>query len=1009
MMRKSILLAAVCVACVGTATAVDTWYWTRAVTCNEYKGVEKGYYGYTSQSAANFTNAVTGVAGLPVSGDFLLVQSAGGFGQDFGTGLAFGGVTVTANSSVEFISQGTLTMQAGGAGLVFSNNVSGVGTANGSIAFTGSGEAIVDVQNANQSFFIQKSFYGNANITLVKRGPGTVKNSEGYAPLNGAKTAYNEARSFTGNYYPNRKFLFGGVKLQGGTLKLCQYYWVFGCDFQFDGNGVTLAAMKFDKNDGADRGIHSLELQNGRIRETANVTDTTHRIYGEDARCWIHIFGDNTQDSAFSGKMDGAAGLIWDPTSSERSFTFSKTVSPSTGILVVSNGTVRVTDGAGFTALSSVVVDGATSVLAIDASAAGFAPSTPITLANGGKLDLEAGARVVHDALTVAGAAVVPGLYTGVAGGNGTVVSWISGAGELRVGVPPEGSATATWTAVQPGNASAGANWDGGVAPELGGGTTLVTVASSIAGSDDKAGMTLDRSVWFKGISADLPNWFTVSGANEFALGSGGLVAPPAKTFKLTAPTLLTAAQTWQVRNSGRIWIANGLSSFPGADLVIKGGSGSVEFDAASPSLLGGLAVTNTAAYVKQTGALGPASAPAAYFYSMPSFTGGITVDRDLWICKGGTINGTADKTLTFNGFVCSSNTSAMGVSAPAGSVVTFNKLFMSRNGGSLSGAGRIVFNDSVHFRDRPSMGGTVIVELHKDKNRLNGNMGGFVGGTLKCMAPYVITKANTIRQANDTAGNNADGSQNTFINAKDAFILDLNGFDQSIDQLAMHADGTSSGGHVTSASPAKLHLQTNKSWWPNHNYNQSFGSGYKSISTADYYGYEASDKGYWEDRITLSYEAASGMVRSMMRTSSSSGNVEVVSGTLVFLRRAKTPGETFDLKGGSSNPYPRFASEDGAWPNATQVTVKGGTLKLEHGKVFGRQTDVYLDGGTLQLEEGVSQRVHALYLDGVKQRLGVWGSAASAAPTAHKHAYLGGTGLLNVTGDAQGSMLVIR
>ena len=260
----------------------------------------------------------------------------------------------------------------------------------------------------------------------------------------------------------------------------------------------------------------------------------------------------------------------------------------------------------------------------------------------------------------------------------------------------------------------------------------------------------------------------------------------------------------------------------------------------------------------------------------------------------------------------------------------------MSRDGGSITGSGRIVFNGPMHFRDRSGFsGGTV--ELHATGNRLSGFMGTWSGGTLKTMVPYAIDKTNTKRQSSGWDNNSADGDQSTWLNLKDTCTIDLCGNDQSIDQLGMHADGTKSGGHVTSATPATFHLQTAKGYWPAHCYSYGF-TDYKSISDANSYGYETADKGYWEGAVTLSYEAANNMVRSMMRQSPSTGRVEVVSGQLVFLRRAATSGETFDLKGGSSNPYPRLANEDGGWTNATAVVVKGGTLELEHSKVSVRR-----------------------------------------------------------------------
>ena len=402
-----------------------------------------------------------------------------------------------------------------------------------------------------------------------------------------------------------------------------------------------------------------------------------------------------------------------------------------------------------------------------------------------------------------------------------------------------------------------------------------------------------------------------------------------------------------------------------------------------------------------------------------PAFADGAVVDADLLFvdstkAKQGytTITVPANANITFNGKVVATNTSSIAISSGAGSTVTFNDLFMSRDGGNISGSGRIVFNGPFHYRDRSSFsGGTV--ELHSTGNRLTGHMGTWKGGTLKTMVPYAIDKTNTRRQTTDWTNNSGDGDYTTRLNLKDACTIDLCGNDQSIDQLAMHADGTKSGGHVTSATPATFHLQTDKTWWPQHNYSYGF-SDYSSISTADGYGYEAADKGYWEGAVNLSYEAANGMVRSMMRQSPSTGRVEVVSGTLVFLRRATTSGETFDLKGGSSNPYPRLANEDGGWTNATAVVVKGGTLAIEHSAAFGYQVPIALSGtGQMELASGVRQECGTLTLDGELQRGGTYGGPDSTArykPQRGNGTYwFSGSGRLRVGGVSDGTIILFH
>lgn len=913
------------------ALAADTWQWLgKTKTPDSGSAIT---YGWTAKASANWKNVATGANGLPKSGDFVVSDGVGAFGSDFSTSLAFAGVSVNANVSGEFVSQGTLTLQAGGAGLAFGPKVTSVDTLNGFLAFAGSGEGVVDVRNAACTLSIQKGFYGNANITLVKKGLGALRANDYYH-----KKA--DSRDTTGGYYSNRRFVFGGLKLQEGKFIARQYYTVIGLDFQFDGDGTVLDLCGTStKADIPEEGFAaSWRLNGGKFRESANCAAGTHKVTAQTEKGVLELVGER-EATSFSGMFTGSAGLVWNP-SNDASFTFCRNVSDTKGVLAVSNGTVCVTEGAGFSALKALTVSGSNAVFQVDASANCDFAAVPFALADGGRLALAGGVRIYVKSVAVDGVALADGEHAGE--------DWIDGAGTVVIG-----GAIATWNGT--GAATTLAHWSGASAlPPLADGLTFVNVAGGTS-------FVADRDVWVDGFAVDVTP-FALSAAAGRTLRIGGRGVTSDVNGKLTvgdAAGLVTVVgeQTWS--------LGKGALTFAG-DIGSEGG------------------------LVNLTGTASPA------------FAGGITVGSDLRFFNGTTITCPTGTDLTFDGMVVATNTMSISVTAPAGSTITFNGLMMSRNGGTLGGAGRIVFNDSVHFRDRPTMSGTVVVELHKDGNRLNGNMGTFGGGTLRAMAPSVITKANARRFTTaNVPDNSTDGGQNTMINAKDSFTLDLNGFDQSIDIVAMHADGTSSGGRVYSPTPATLHMQTDSGYWAQHNYRYGF-SDYTSISSADGYGYETMDKGRWEGAVNLSYEAAAGKVRSMMRVSSTTGRVEVLSGKLVFLRRARTSGETFDLKGGSANPYPRLADEDGAWPLATAAVVKGGTLKLEHSLALGRDVDISLyTGGTLELDEGVVQACRSLSVDGERQEPGRYYDSGALKQIA-------GSGRLYVRGEAPSASVKI-
>mgnify|MGYP002411935068 CR=1 FL=1 len=81
-----------------------------------------------------------------------------------------------------------------------------------------------------------------------------------------------------------------------GVLDLRQYYWIWNCDFQFDGDGAGLSVNKLVAN----LGTNSLELSGCKFRETENVTGTSHYVTANDPTCFIHFMG-TMDDTSFSG------------------------------------------------------------------------------------------------------------------------------------------------------------------------------------------------------------------------------------------------------------------------------------------------------------------------------------------------------------------------------------------------------------------------------------------------------------------------------------------------------------------------------------------------------------------------------------------------------------------------------------------------------------------------------------------------------------------------------------
>lgn len=87
------------------------------------------------------------------------------------------------------------------------------------------------------------------------------------------------------------------------------------------------------------------------------------------------------------------------------------------------------------------------------------------------------------------------------------------------------------------------------------------------------------------------------------------------------------------------------------------------------------------------------------------------------------------------------------------------------------------------------------------------------------------------------------------------------------------------------------------------------------------------------------------------------------------------------------------------SWKNASAVRATGtGTLCLSHAGAVGTATDVYItDSGMISIPEGVTVRVRDLYIDGVKQAHGTWGSVS---PAYYQDGHFTGGGVLAVSAD---------
>ncbi|MDO5320475.1 MAG: acetylxylan esterase, partial [bacterium] len=301
-------------------------------------------------------------------------------------------------------------------------------------------------------------------------------------------------------------------------------------------------------------------LRGAVIREASTAANQTHYLGAQNGEVvTLTLAGDPAEDSLFTGVLQDPLSFTWAPENAERSFTFSGASSKNLtkGTLTVNNGAVVLKDGATFTQLSTLALDGEGACFRVESAPATAFHADALTVASGAeRLYIEGGVKLAVDALTVGEQSLAAGVYHSTDNAGGTGVAWITGGGYLCVGgadvvLPTESTETVVglWTAGGGSDTAVGtaANWEGQVLPDLATGSLNVTFAAGSAAA-------LDRDAHFKGVTFNAPGSgfaLTRAAGSSFVnyLGSLGLstAGGTGKTYTLAMPTYLVAPQTWTV------------------------------------------------------------------------------------------------------------------------------------------------------------------------------------------------------------------------------------------------------------------------------------------------------------------------------------------------------------------------------------------------------------------------------------------------------------------------------
>ena len=415
---------------------------------------------------------------------------------------------------------------------------------------------------------------------------------------------------------------------------------------------------------------------------------------------------------------------------------------------------------------------------------------------------------------------------------------------------------------------------------------------------------------------------------------------------------------------------------------MTAGGSGTYSLEAGSPDFANDVTVTSGTYQVKADYALGGARGTTSVTNATVTFYG-TTQTRPL-VFKNKSFSSSSKSTNVFLGPVS-----------------------ISVNGGLDNKGGRHVFAGGLEFGEGDTVtfsgaGETVVtnlpitggynrrhnftngkIHLYTPDNAINVEQQGFISGSSTIFYTHVTNAI--YRSCMNLAGNQPGGA-----------TWDLCGCDQRVVniQCGRGTNGTESSafkwknstepGTIRSDLPAVLHIADSQ---------YSTRPSSKSSPSSTNWAYFVGQAGISKDGPYKSHW--------LMQECSSSGMVQVTQGELYIAKR---------FIDGDGNDYGQ-----GSWTNASKAVAKdAGTLVFQHSACIGRCTDVEIGaGGKLRLEEGVVQRCHDLYLpdgDGVlvKQRVGTWGSSASAAAN-RNGTYFDGTGQLVVLGDGRGLLIIFK
>lgn len=736
------------------------------------------------------------------------------------------------------------------------------------------------------------------NYTLETAGNGSVK-------VTGGSTITTD--------WPRTKISGGEFQLAGKADILPVGHEIV---FNSSGSSATLNLMTFDQT-----------LENGLLGECPRVSSQNVITTSGAASRYSLIFTGTPKANpmVFSGTFTGGAGITWNPTDAEKVFVISRSVSDTQGRFVVSNGTLKIVDGAKLTSVSLVTVDGADARLTIDetADAAALAGSELI-VAHGGKVQVAAEKKLVFDSITANGSTLSGGIYTK------TNTNWVEGDGQVIV-------AGNAWTGDGGADTSVenAANWGGATVDLTGSSLTAI-----LAAGGEKARIPDTLTAAWRGISFRGEKNFELAadGNGSVGIDAAGIITTrgaAARTYTISSPIGLLASQYWLFDTGDTVEVTGAISG--GAEKVLnKDGAGRLNLKGAN-TFDGAFNIIKGDVYLYEGGTLGSTVGKTTVTSGSGNlYLNGADTLETIVISKGGSypVKAVGGRPSYLRGVIdCRT-----GGNLILGGENTSTPLHICGSiwgSGNFSGYNLVVDEKPLQLADRLSGGCTITFNVSSNWIGNNVFMGAS-GARIICNAPYALYRGPRSEKRGD--GTTCSYISRYGMSAAGNQVLDLGGFNQELTMLcALQPTASTTANIVRSATPALLDIYCDQGYAAENNY----GPG-RMNNWAVFEG----GAGF---RVKRFGNATANTPIVLESVSSTTGRLEVAVEVV-------SANDTLTLAG--------------SWPNASAIAATSGTLVLKHEASIGKKTDVYVRAsgggalpGVLQLDNARPQRCRWLYV----------------------------------------------